>query len=294
MMDGVFGEIELAILREWPSKRAALSARGSSDGRPRFRDETSVTYCLVKRKWYFRYTKSGRGERYEQQATLWRNPARGHRELGEGARRERRPSTGRGTTARCSPTAELALQGRTSPGPHPRDGPQRRPEALPRLEVPQPHGRLVHARALRGPDRLRSRRTASRSPRSRGGSRAMPTSTTSSSTACAGATPARSRTRSSRFGWSMSSDAQAAILMHLENADRQDITPMERALSFQVQLDAQALPDPGGARERAQRVEGAGHEDAEGGAAPRPRADRESPDRSLERCRWSRPTSSRR
>lgn len=34
------------------------------------------------------------------------------------------------------------------------------------------------------------------------------------------------------------SDAQAAVLMHLENADRQDITPMERALSFQVQLDA--------------------------------------------------------
>jgi chromosome partitioning protein len=28
MMDGVFGEIELSILREWPSKRAALSAKG--------------------------------------------------------------------------------------------------------------------------------------------------------------------------------------------------------------------------------------------------------------------------
>jgi chromosome partitioning protein len=28
MMDNVFGEIELAILREWPSKRAALSERG--------------------------------------------------------------------------------------------------------------------------------------------------------------------------------------------------------------------------------------------------------------------------
>jgi ParB family chromosome partitioning protein len=34
------------------------------------------------------------------------------------------------------------------------------------------------------------------------------------------------------------SDAQAAVLMHLENADRQDITPMERALSFQSQLEA--------------------------------------------------------
>jgi ParB family transcriptional regulator, chromosome partitioning protein len=33
-------------------------------------------------------------------------------------------------------------------------------------------------------------------------------------------------------------DAQAAVLMHIENADRQDITPMERALSFQGHLDA--------------------------------------------------------
>ena len=28
MMNGVFEEIELAILREWPSKAAALSQRG--------------------------------------------------------------------------------------------------------------------------------------------------------------------------------------------------------------------------------------------------------------------------
>jgi ParB/RepB/Spo0J family partition protein len=33
-------------------------------------------------------------------------------------------------------------------------------------------------------------------------------------------------------------DAKAAVLMHIENADRQDITPMERALSFQQQLEA--------------------------------------------------------
>jgi ParB family chromosome partitioning protein len=33
-------------------------------------------------------------------------------------------------------------------------------------------------------------------------------------------------------------DARAAVLMHIENADRQDITPMERALSFQVQIEA--------------------------------------------------------
>ena len=39
-----------------------------------------------------------------------------------------------------------------------------------------------------------------------------------------------------------SSDAQAAVLMHLENADRQDITAMERALSFQAQLDARLFP----------------------------------------------------
>ena len=28
MMDGVFGEIELAVLREWPSKRSELNAKG--------------------------------------------------------------------------------------------------------------------------------------------------------------------------------------------------------------------------------------------------------------------------
>ncbi len=33
-------------------------------------------------------------------------------------------------------------------------------------------------------------------------------------------------------------DARAAVLMHVENADRQDITPMERALSFHAQIEA--------------------------------------------------------
>jgi ParB family chromosome partitioning protein len=33
-------------------------------------------------------------------------------------------------------------------------------------------------------------------------------------------------------------DAKAAVLMHIENADRQDITAMERALSFQQQIEA--------------------------------------------------------
>jgi len=33
-------------------------------------------------------------------------------------------------------------------------------------------------------------------------------------------------------------DARAAVLMHVENADRQDITPMERALSFLEQVEA--------------------------------------------------------
>jgi ParB family chromosome partitioning protein len=37
-------------------------------------------------------------------------------------------------------------------------------------------------------------------------------------------------------------DGQAAVLMHLENADRQDITPMERAISFQTQLAANLFP----------------------------------------------------
>jgi len=36
-------------------------------------------------------------------------------------------------------------------------------------------------------------------------------------------------------------DAQAAVLMHIENADRQDITPMERALSFQTQVEAKVF-----------------------------------------------------
>ena len=33
-------------------------------------------------------------------------------------------------------------------------------------------------------------------------------------------------------------DAKCAVLMHIENADRQDITPMERAISFHQQIDA--------------------------------------------------------
>jgi ParB family chromosome partitioning protein len=37
-------------------------------------------------------------------------------------------------------------------------------------------------------------------------------------------------------------DMQAAVLMHLENADRQDITPMERAISFHAQLEARVFP----------------------------------------------------
>jgi ParB family chromosome partitioning protein len=37
-------------------------------------------------------------------------------------------------------------------------------------------------------------------------------------------------------------DARAAVLMHIENADRQDITPMERAISFQVQAEAKLFP----------------------------------------------------
>jgi ParB family chromosome partitioning protein len=37
-------------------------------------------------------------------------------------------------------------------------------------------------------------------------------------------------------------DTRAAVLMHIENADRQDITAMERALSFQAQLDARLFP----------------------------------------------------
>lgn len=37
-------------------------------------------------------------------------------------------------------------------------------------------------------------------------------------------------------------DARAAVLMHIENADRQDITPMERAISFATQVEAKVFP----------------------------------------------------
>jgi ParB family chromosome partitioning protein len=37
-------------------------------------------------------------------------------------------------------------------------------------------------------------------------------------------------------------DARAAVLMHVENADREDITPMERALSFHEQIEAKVFP----------------------------------------------------
>ena len=37
-------------------------------------------------------------------------------------------------------------------------------------------------------------------------------------------------------------DARAAVLMHIENADRQDITAMERAMSFLVQAEAKVFP----------------------------------------------------
>ena len=37
-------------------------------------------------------------------------------------------------------------------------------------------------------------------------------------------------------------DARAAVLMHIENADRQDITPMERAISFHSQIEAKLFP----------------------------------------------------
>ena len=37
-------------------------------------------------------------------------------------------------------------------------------------------------------------------------------------------------------------DARAAVLMHIENADRQDITAMERAMSFHAQIEAKLFP----------------------------------------------------
>jgi ParB family transcriptional regulator, chromosome partitioning protein len=37
-------------------------------------------------------------------------------------------------------------------------------------------------------------------------------------------------------------DARAAVLMHIENADRQDITAMERAMSFLAQIEGKVFP----------------------------------------------------
>jgi ParB family chromosome partitioning protein len=37
-------------------------------------------------------------------------------------------------------------------------------------------------------------------------------------------------------------DMRAAVLMHVENANREDITPMERAISFHQQLDSKLFP----------------------------------------------------
>ncbi len=37
-------------------------------------------------------------------------------------------------------------------------------------------------------------------------------------------------------------DTKAAVVMHAENADRQDITPMERAVSFHEQIEAKLFP----------------------------------------------------
>ena len=77
-------------------------------------------------------------------------------------------------------------------------------------------------------------------------------------------------------------DARAAVLMHIENADRQDITPMERAISFQVQAEAKAVSDPGGDGRGARGVEGAGGQDDQGGgAAEEPGDPALFPDRSV-------------
>ena len=69
-------------------------------------------------------------------------------------------------------------------------------------------------------------------------------------------------------------DARAAVLMHIENADRQDITPMERAISFQVQAEAKVFRDPGGDGRGARGVERAGGQDDQGGGAAESPVDR--------------------
>ena len=70
------------------------------------------------------------------------------KERGEGSPLERSPA---------QPTlaaAELALKGRSMPSLERENIHAVDPRALPAVEVPQPHGRLVHARALPGPDRF--------------------------------------------------------------------------------------------------------------------------------------------
>ena len=60
-------------------------------------------------------------------------------------------------------------------------------------------------------------------------------------------------------------DTRAAVLMHIENADRQDITPMERADLVPGAGRGQAVRDPGGDGRGARRVEGTGGQDDQGG-----------------------------
>ena len=89
-------------------------------------------------------------------------------------------------------------------------------------------------------------------------------------------------------------DARAAVLMHIENADRQDITPMERALSFHSPDRGQAVSHPGGAGRGDRPVEGAGGQDDQGGRTDARELHRGACFRTRAWCRWIRPTSSRR
>ena len=89
-------------------------------------------------------------------------------------------------------------------------------------------------------------------------------------------------------------DARAAVLMHIENADRQDITPMERAISFQVQAEAKVFPTQEAMAEALGVSKGQVAKMIKAAGLLKVPGDRGSCLRIGRWCRWSRPTRWRR
>ena len=89
-------------------------------------------------------------------------------------------------------------------------------------------------------------------------------------------------------------DARAAVLMHIENADRQDITPMERAISFQVQAEAKLFATQEAMAEALGVSKGQVAKMIKAAGLLKSPGDRRRCSRIGRWCRWSRPTRWRR